>query len=164
MILEVYSDFQCPACKNFHETILPGLIRDYVQSGKAYLVHREFPLPMHAHAREAARLATAAAKIGKYSVVCNSLFAKQNEWAANGKVLDAACAPLDAESAKKLRAMAKDPAIEAEVKRDQDRGVALGVNRTPLLVVKKDSRQFPPVDANTNYNLLKHLLDVYLAK
>jgi protein-disulfide isomerase len=45
--IEVYSDFQCPACKGFHEAVLPMLVRDFVAQGKVYVVCREFPLNMH---------------------------------------------------------------------------------------------------------------------
>ena len=54
--MELYSDFLCPHCKHLHEAILPSILTDFVNNGKAYLVFREFPLniPGHEHAREAA--------------------------------------------------------------------------------------------------------------
>src|SRR5579863_8747330 len=64
--IDVYSDFQCPACKLFHETLLPIMIRDYVVPGKVYIVFREFPLAMHPYSREAAGYAVAATQVGKY--------------------------------------------------------------------------------------------------
>ena len=27
--IEVYSDFECPGCKSFHENLLPTIMRDY---------------------------------------------------------------------------------------------------------------------------------------
>src|SRR4051794_28758435 len=64
--IDVYSDFQCPACKGFHENVLPVLVRDYVAAGKVYIVSREFPLTQHQYSREAAGYAVAAAQVGKY--------------------------------------------------------------------------------------------------
>src|SRR5215475_850941 len=71
ILLELYSDFMCPHCKHLHEDILPAIIVDFVKSGKAYLVFREFPLniPQHVYSRPAANYATAAARIGKYEAV-----------------------------------------------------------------------------------------------
>jgi protein-disulfide isomerase len=46
--LEVFSDFQCPACKTLYEGTLQPLMKDFVVKGKVYLVHRDFPLAMHA--------------------------------------------------------------------------------------------------------------------
>src|SRR5258705_13372883 len=64
--LEIFSDFQCPACKALHDQVLPALMKDYVIPGKVYIVSREFPLPMHPSSREAAHYATAAARLGIY--------------------------------------------------------------------------------------------------
>ena len=52
--IEVFSDFQCPSCKNLYEEALKPLMADYVSKGKVYLIHRDFPLAMHPHARAAA--------------------------------------------------------------------------------------------------------------
>ena len=49
-------------------------MREYVASGKVYLIHRDFPLPNHAHARDAATYACASARINKYEEVCSALF------------------------------------------------------------------------------------------
>jgi hypothetical protein len=50
--IEVFSDFQCPACKALYEQTLKPLVADHVDKGKVYLVHRDFPLPIHAYARK----------------------------------------------------------------------------------------------------------------
>jgi protein-disulfide isomerase len=163
LIVEVYSDFQCPSCKNFHDMTLPSLLRDYVATGKAFLIYREFPLPMHAYSREAAKYATAAGRIGKYADVCNALFAKQVEWSANGKVADVACSPLNPVQAKKVREMVKDPSIVTEIDRDVNMGRSAKVDSTPTLVVTHKLKRYP-VSANTNYNLLRQLLDGLLAR
>src|ERR1700733_10919644 len=63
--IELFSDFQCPACGALHKQIMPSLMHDYVLPGRAYLVYKEFPLMMHAHAREAATYAVASARVGK---------------------------------------------------------------------------------------------------
>ena len=66
--IDLYSDYQCPGCKWLHENTIRPLIQEYVNPGKVYLVQREFPLAMHAHAKEAACYACAAEKIGKYQL------------------------------------------------------------------------------------------------
>src|SRR4051812_12782899 len=74
--LDLYSDFMCPHCKHLHEDILPAIILDFVKTGKAYLIFREFPLniPQHVYSRPAANFASAAARIGKYEAVSDVLF------------------------------------------------------------------------------------------
>ena len=41
--LEIWEDFQCPACKNFSADIEPLLIQNYVTTGKVYLVFHHYP-------------------------------------------------------------------------------------------------------------------------
>src|SRR3954447_3888042 len=79
LMFELYSDFMCPHCKMLHENILPTIVMDYVKSGKAYLIFREFPLaiPQHVYSRPTAALAVAAARIGKYQAVSDALFKSQ---------------------------------------------------------------------------------------
>ncbi len=39
-----YASFTCPHCANFHNTVLPSLKKQYVETGKVRLVFRDFPL------------------------------------------------------------------------------------------------------------------------
>src|SRR5512136_23490 len=54
VVVEIYSDFQCPACKQLFLNTTQKVMDNYVNTGKVYLVHRDFPLPMHAYSRVAA--------------------------------------------------------------------------------------------------------------
>ena len=155
--IEVFSDFECPACKGLHEQILPLVMKDYVIPGKVFLVSREFPLQMHPYSREAAYYATAAARLGKYQQVADALFKNQVAWAANGKVWDTVAAVLTPVEAKKVQLLAKDPSVVSEVQRDLDAGKAV-INQTPTMFVTRGASRFPVVGA-VNYNLLRSLLD-----
>ncbi len=44
VLIEVFSDFQCPACALFHDETLGQIIDTYVASGQVYLVYRNFPI------------------------------------------------------------------------------------------------------------------------
>ena len=163
VMIEVFSDFQCPGCKGFHEQTLRALFADYVDKGKVYVIFREFPLPIHAHAKEAALWASAAARVGKYGPVCDALFASQGSWSVSGKVEDAACAALTPAEAKKVRTLVKEPEIAGEVQRELDLGHAEGVTGTPTLVITRGTKHYP-VSGMLNYNLLRRLLDDLLAR
>ena len=161
--IEVFSDFQCPACKTLHLQTLRPLMRDYVASGKVYLIHREFPLPMHAHSREAATLACAAARLGKYEQVADMLFLSQETWAASGKVEETVTSVLTPAEAAKLRALAKDPGIAAEIDREVELGKAAGIKQTPTMIVKHRGTPYP-ISGAVNYDLLRRFLDDRLGK
>ena len=156
--IEVFSDFECPACKALHEQILPLVFKDYAIPGKVYLVSREYPLAMHQFSREAANYATAAARFGKYQDVADALFKNQLVWEVNGKVWDTVAGVLTPAEAKKVQLLAKDPSVLSEVQRDVDAGKAAGINQTPTMIVTRGTSRFP-VTGSVNYNLLRSMLD-----
>jgi len=156
--IEVFSDFECPACKGLHEQILPLVFKDYVIPGKVYLVSREYPLPMHQYSREAANYATAAARIGKYEQVANALFLNQAAWEVSGKVWDTVANVLTPAEAKKVQSLAKDASVLSAVERDVDAGKAAAINQTPTMIVTRGTKRYP-LAGTVNYNLLRSLLD-----
>jgi protein-disulfide isomerase len=156
--LDLYSDFQCPHCKMLHESILPAILKEYVATGKAYLVSHEFPLNGHQFAREAANYATAAARIGKYQPVTDAIFQNQNSWVTTGKVWDVVAGVLSPVDQKKVQSLAKDPSVLAEVERDLQSGLALRVNQTPTMFVTKGSKQ-QPWTYWAEYNLFRGYLN-----
>ncbi len=156
--IEVFSDFQCPKCKALHETWMGPLINDYVRTGRAYLIQHEFPLPQHAYAKTAACYACAADRVGKYGEVCDILFKKQEEWEKDGKVDETACSVLTPAEAAKVRALAKDPVILAQVQKDLDLGTQARLTRTPTVIVSYKGRHYP-VDVMASYSSFTRFLD-----
>jgi protein-disulfide isomerase len=43
VLIEVYEDFQCPACKSYSEQIEPQVIDTFIPTGEVYYVYRHFP-------------------------------------------------------------------------------------------------------------------------
>jgi protein-disulfide isomerase len=159
--MEVFSSFDCPHCKAFHEVTLPMLMRDYVVPGKVYLVFREFPLSgqYHPYAREAANYAVAAARIGKYQPVADALWNSQMSWATNGKVWDVVASVLTLPEQKKVQQFAKEQSVQAEVQREYDEGVAAGITGTPTIIVSHGTKRYPLPAQDLNYTFLRSLLD-----
>lgn len=63
-ILE-FSDYECPFCKRHFEQTQPRLLSEYINSGKANLVFRDYPLPFHEPmATEEAIAANCARQVG----------------------------------------------------------------------------------------------------
>ena len=156
--IEIFSDYQCPACKALHEEVLPPLMKEYVIPGKVYVVNREFPLPMHNYAREAANYATAAAKFGIYQPVSDRLFAMQSSWAASGKVWDSLTTVLSPEQQKKIKAASMEPAVTSAVQADVDLGQRERVQSTPTMIFIRGNKKFP-LPYPIKYAFLKSLID-----
>jgi protein-disulfide isomerase len=158
--IEVFSDFQCPACKAFHETLLPTLIKDYVVSGKVYLVFHEFPLAMHPYSREAAGYAVAATQVGKYQQVSDALFAAQQSWSTTGKVWDAVASVLNPAEQKRVQALAKEPTVTGQVQQEVDLGNSMKINQTPSIFISKGVKRYPYAGPDrSNYPFLRALID-----
>jgi protein-disulfide isomerase len=161
IVMEVYASYDCSHCKDLHDTTLPLIVRDYVNSGKLYLISREFPLSgqYHPYAREAANIAVAAGRVGKYQQVADALFKTQTTWAQSGNVWESAASALTPAEQKKVQALVKDPGVAAEVQREYDAGVAAGINATPTVFVSQGSKRYPINAQQLHYGFLKSLLD-----
>ncbi len=123
---------------------LPLLMKDFVTSGKVCIVSHEFPLDsIHKYSHEAANIATAAARIGKYDVVANALFHAQESWEVSGKVWETVAAVPTPDQQKKVQALAKDPSVVKEVQDDVAYGTGAGVNETPTLFVSLGLQALP---------------------
>ncbi len=156
--IQIFSDYECPQCRVFHEQTLPLLMRDFVTSGKVCVVSREFPLNIHQYSRQAAYYATAAARIGRYDQVQSVLFHTQEDWGKTGKVWETVASVLTPEQQKKVQALAKEPATIGEVQADSDYALRTGLNSTPTLLVSRGSKSYT-VPGSMNYTLIKSMLN-----
>ena len=143
--IDLFSDFECPACKALHEQTIKRIKEEFALKGKLRLVHHDFPLPQHKHARQAAILAAAADRLGKYDEAADVLFRQQETWSKAGGVDAVVDSVLTPEERKKLREIAKDPAILASIERDIQLGQRMRVSSTPTMIVTHDGKPNPVV-------------------
>ena len=162
VLIEVFGSFDCAHCKILHEGMVGQMVKDLVGPGKACLIAREFPLsgPYHKYAREAANMATAAARIGKYNQVADVLFKNQMAWAESGKVWDTVASVLTPAEQVKVKALANDPGVVAEVESDYQKGVASGFNETPTILVtyQKTGKKYPFIGVPPSYDLFRDFI------
>jgi len=163
LILEVFSDFQCPACKNLYTTTNRELMDNYVSNGKMYLIHRDFPLPMHAHSKVAAEYARAAAQIGKAEVAEQALFQNQEKWEATGDIDGTVAAVFSAAEMNKVRALVKGGTLDPLIEKDMALGRMYNVNQTPTTIVHSNGQNYPVVGVQS-YQVLHQFLDQLLTQ
>ncbi|GEM_PF-1761901 len=72
-----YSDYQCPGCASF-QPYLDKIKQDYADD--VLFISRNFPLTMHAKAKDAARAAEAAGALGSYWEMHTALFEHRADW------------------------------------------------------------------------------------
>ncbi len=161
--MEVFSDFQCPACKTLYTSTNRQLMDNYVSTGKVYLIHRDFPLPMHAYSRIAARYARAAAQIGKFEPVEQVLFQNQEKWEQTGDVDGTVASVLSAAEMAKIRALVKGGTLDAGIDKDSALGQLYRVSQTPTTVFHSKGQTYPFAGVMT-YDMLKQFLDQLLSQ
>ena len=163
VVMEVFSDFQCPACKTLFVSTNRQLMDNYVNTGKVYLIHRDFPLPMHAHSKVAAEYSRAAAQIGKLELVEEVLFQNQEKWEQTGDVDGTVASVLSSSEMAKVRALVKSGTLDAAIAKDQALGNSYRVNQTPTTIFRANGQTLPYAGV-MNWDILKQFLDQLLSR
>jgi len=168
--LEVFSDFECPACRYlFFNTIQP-VLKNY--KDRVSVIYYEFPLNMHPYARPASRYVSAAARLGdqkKILALFETLFADQDEWAQDGNLDTSVSKALSPEDFKKVKDImeAERESIEQGIDRDIKRGTSREITGTPTLFLTyagKQERVVLPPNIKDMYTLLSWRLNGLLGQ
>jgi len=77
MWVVMISDFQCPYCKQWHDSSMANLKRDYIDPGKVRMAYLHLPLSNHRHARAQAEASMCAAVQDKFWEYADVLFREQ---------------------------------------------------------------------------------------
>jgi protein-disulfide isomerase len=129
-----YSSLTCPHCAHFHKDVYPQLKEQYIDTGKARYVMREFPL------NEPALAGAVAARCldsSRYFAFTSLLFAKQADWAFK----DDALTPLKAYAkqagmtAEEFDKCIDNQDLQKKILAIRDEGQKKGVNATPSFYV-----------------------------
>jgi protein-disulfide isomerase len=75
-----FASMTCPHCAAFNATVFPKIKSEYIDTGKARYIFREFPLDVKAVAGSMLARCIAKDDAGKYFAVVDLLFKQQNEW------------------------------------------------------------------------------------
>ena len=135
--IEVWSDFQCPACGMFTRTIEPLLRSTYIEDGTVQLRYRDLAF-LGNESVDAAVAARVADDIGPgFWRFHDILFANQagGEWGGFSRErLGAMAESLGMDRATFLDRL-DDPALRAAVREETASGTAAGIDSTPTLVI-----------------------------
>ena len=141
--VEVWSDFQCPACDAFATTVEPDLVDQYVATGKVRIIYRDFAFIDKGAADGESQQSAAAARCAgdKFWPFHDYLFENQNPKGENlgtfsaaflASVADAVGADRPAYDA----CMASGAAdMVAAVKAETAQGTSAGINQTPTIAL-----------------------------
>jgi protein-disulfide isomerase len=178
--MEVFTDYECPSCRNLYENTLRPMINDYVASGKVYLIHHDFPLPMHKYGFEAARWANAAARVGEFGSVEAALYDNQDSWGADGNIAKYVSAAMSAADFKRVQkqmdgcmVVPASPdaaqnshgcALDAYIEEDRAIGMRIPVQSTPTYIITYKGQHLPAATGFVSWPILKQFFDSLLSQ
>jgi protein-disulfide isomerase len=154
--VEVFSDMQCPACAAFHLETLRPLMKDYVATGKVFLIFRL--TVNHRHSYRAARYVNAAAEAGLFEKVYGVLFEKQKDWAESGDLEAVLASVLSQAEMTKLKEKLDGPEIDQAIEADRTLARTFQVRSTPTTFITYKGETTPVVGA-VSYPILRRYLD-----
>ena len=141
VVMAYWYDYQCPFCRQNEESVLPRLIKDYVDTGKVKVVFKDFAFlgPDSQTAGYAARAVWETAP-DKFYAWHKTMFDHQGEensgWANRDKViaLTKTVAGIDADKVEKLMT---DNATDYQkvIDADSTEGASMGINGSPGVVI-----------------------------
>jgi protein-disulfide isomerase len=143
--LEEFADFQCPPCSQF-ALFTEELLREY--DSRVRVVFRNFPLPAHQHAREAAFAAEAAGLQGKFWQMHDTLYREQQIWsnASNVRGLFESYAGMIGLDQDQFKKDMDSDRVRERVDSDHALADSLGIKVTPTLFI--NNRPLDPKDKN----------------
>jgi protein-disulfide isomerase len=132
LTLVEFTDLQCPYCNRFTGTTFEQLKAAYIDTGMVRFVSRDFPLDFHPQALPAARASRCAGEQGKYYEMRLALL-------HNAARLSPATIAATAEGLKldmgAFTPCASSTRFDADIKRDLEVGMKLGIEGTPSFVL-----------------------------
>ncbi|MCA9382115.1 DsbA family protein [Candidatus Dojkabacteria bacterium] len=135
-----FSDYECPFCKRFHDDTFDQIVTDYVDTGKAILVYRDYPLSFHdpmatneAIAGECIQDQAGNEKYFQYGDLMYTNTTSNGTGLKEQQLYDFA-KQVGADEAK-FKDCYTSRKFEEEVKADEDAGAKAGISGTPGFVV-----------------------------
>jgi protein-disulfide isomerase len=158
--LEVFSDFQCSACREFYLGTIRQVLQEYCSKDKVCVIYHEYPLSIHQYAREAARYSEAASRLGQQKLlpVYDSLFTDQAQWSQNGSLEVTVAKALPRDDFLKLKKIMLDPSINSAIDREVELGMRREVRSTPTTFIYYIGKQ-QKVEGLVTYIVMKQFID-----
>ena len=127
-----FSDFECRYCQQFHQSVMPNLKKEYIETGLVRFIHKDLPLPFHRQALPAAAAARCAGEQNKYWTTYGALFDGQSCLQCKGVVAIAREQGVDANT---LQVCMNRDATKALINANVSEAQLHGIRATPTFVI-----------------------------
>jgi protein-disulfide isomerase len=132
VVIVEFSDYECTFCKSFFTDRLPEIKRKFIDTGKARLEFRDFPLSRHPRSRPAAAAAACADRQDRFFDMHETLFNNQGRFSDQQLRGFAAELDLDLET---YDACIQDPAVYAQIDQDLAAARQARISGTPAFLI-----------------------------
>ncbi len=164
-----FSDYQCPFCKRFHETTLPLILENYVDTGKVKFVYRDYPIQsLHPNGAIPAAVASECAdEQGMFWQYHDKLFQTQKKWERLatediGNELKTFAEELGLDT-NQFNACLDSRKYLDEVNNDLQDGTSYGITGTPGFFIGNEESGYIKVSGAQPYSVFQRVLDQMLA-
>lgn len=131
-----FSDFECPYCREFHQSVFSTIKQRYIDTGQVKVVFKDFPLTqIHPHALAAAEAAQCANAQGKFWEYADLLFNPTNELTNEALINHARTIGIDESAFTKCVSQAT---FANTVTEDSQEGIRLGISGTPSFIIGRE--------------------------
>ena len=167
VVLIEFADYECPYCRDFANTTMKQIERDYIGNGQIGFIFQDFPIESsHPHAFGAALAAQCASEQGHLWEMNHKLFAESAALTPGDLFHDAEAMKLDLP---KFRACFADEKVAALLRARMREASAQGIDGTPMFVVgirkpgSKTIRGLRMIEGGYPYDVFKATLDMLIA-
>ncbi len=132
-----FSDYQCPYCGSFRDQTLPQIQKEYIDTGKAKLIYRDFPLSFHPYAYPAALFGECVDDLSNdetYFKVHDELFRTVQNGKFDYDAMSKFAAGLGVDKTA-LKTCFDNDKFKNEIEADQQDGQKAGVSGTPGFII-----------------------------
>jgi len=132
VVIQEWSDFQCPFCSRFALETLPSIMQTYVDTGKVRFEYHHFPLSFHPQALKAAVASECAGEQSKFWEMHDKIFAGQATLADGSYATWAKELALDETKFSSCMSSGK---FNSAIQQDMATGQAAGISGTPGFLI-----------------------------
>ena len=161
-----YSDFDCPFCKNFHET-MTKIMEDYGVTGKVAWVYRQFPLTqIHPNAPRLAEASLCVGELGgndAFWKFADEVFGSREINEKTNMTLVPGFAEKAGVNRSDFNACLESGKHKKDVTDSLAAGAAAGTQGTPHSIIMVGNQQ-AVIDGAQPYQVVKQMLDTLIAQ
>ena len=156
-----WGDYQCTYCHLFHENTKDSLVKEYVDTGKANFVFRDFPLngPDSVLAAEASYCANDQGKYWEYHDELYKNWAGERTGWVNRNALDKFANTVGIDTTPFDKCL-DDKKYEQKVLDNQKFGENIGINATPSFLIF-DNKKITKIEGAQPFSQFKQVLDSF---